>query len=598
MDIFFGWGLEFSPGAAPSVAINAGHAIFMAHATSDHKLFYRQGVPKHATVVWGAEQQYGDGRSPSVAMNRSRVLGVHRAVKGDGLYYELWSLTDGNLSLLGAKRYDEGEPASVGLNEQGVVLEVHPSQRTRRLWYNAGLLDGSSIDWNAKDDFTDGFDPAVALSTTVGRPNAANGIVTYTRNDSSGKEHVYARLVTTDGRRIKIHSEHRIAEGSESSVALLEDGTIVVCYRQSYHLGIKLMQVVGHVIETSAQWGGEVQYDSGWNAATAAANGRAVQIHQSENRAACFYSTSIVTNRSRWMSQRRYQLGNLPLRELILPGSHDAGMYGTGGSVGQCQDKNLFQQLTYGQRWFDLRVIYTFSDIYIHHGTDPAIAYGPKLSEVLDDIKRYLEEGFPELIILKFSHFDHFDADIWKKMVDQVNEKIGRWIHRQPLPNPITRLVDLTLNDYTMSGRNAYHPSVLVVVDKNWAQDYPHEGFWIYRDSSAHDAHVGQLRVFDKYSNTTDYEVMKKGQIQHFLDYDGKCEDKSFCDLFLLSWTLTSPSGSGIRELAEKANPHLADEVANLPITNAHERIINILFVDYAQYARASDVAIAEKLIG
>ncbi len=586
MDVFFGWGLKFGKGKSPSVAMNADQDMVMVHVPSGHELAYRQGVVQRATVAWSPDQRYGDGREPSVGMSRTHALGVHRGVDDDRLFYELFQRGSGNLILIDDGRYDDGLRPCVAINDQGSILQVHKSGTQDRLWYRTGRISNGKVVWNKKDDFADGANQSISLN------NLGQAIVVYSRGGG-----VYYRLVVTDGDDIQIHEEHKAAsEGTHASVAFDDAGRFVLCYS----VGGSLQQRFGRLSGSSVTWGGSVAYDTGDRVTVAAANALAVQVHTSEQDDNDFFTTSLILDRSHWMTERSGQLGTLPLRELVLPGSHDAGTYpDTISLFGKTQDKNIFQQLTYGARWFDLRIKhfgFPYSDLYAFHGFEPLP--GAKLTEMLDDIRDFKQQsGGKELIILKFSHFpDDFTLENWNQMVKQIEERIGPWLYRGPLPEG-KRLADLTLNEY--------NGAVLVVVDKSWAKDHPHPGFWIYRNWDSGDAASGHLRVFDHYSKTADYDKMRDQQIRHFLDYDGFCTDqaKSPCDLFLLSWTLT-PFETGlegvasVRDLAHTPNQHLGDEVAKLPAVNAQGRIINVAFVDFLQYARVSDVAIAEKNTG
>lgn len=578
MDVFFGWGLKMGDGTAPSVAINANQEMVLAYIPSGHELVYRQGLPQHATVAWGETIGYGDGREPSIAMSRSNVLGVHRGVDDDRLFYELGILTEGNIVWMGTGKYDDGMSPKVAINDSGTIFEVHRSQNTGRIWYNVGRIDGTKIDWNAKKDFTDGADPAISLN------NNGQAILTYVRDSA-----VWYRIATTDGKSIVFQAEHKVEDNaSQPGVAVTDEGWFILCYVQSG----ELKQRVGTIDGSTVSWAGAVTFDEGRNVSVAANNGLAVQVHLSTTTDTLFYSTSIITDRSRWMSDRVVDLGMLPLRQLVLPGSHDAGMY-AGGLAGQTQDKNLYQQLTYGMRYFDLRVAAfpITGELYLHHGE----VFGVPLTEGLDDIKSFLQKGGKDMIILKFSHFGSttggdFTSSQYNEMVKLIDDRLGSWIYRGPLPAG-KRLADLTLNDY--DGK------ILIVVDGKWAKEYPHAGYWIYRDATKDGASEGQLRVFDKYSDSDSYDSMKKEQIDHFFQYQGTCKDGSPCDLFLLSWTLTppdwNPSLETVWSLCHTPNQHLADEVGKLPEVNEWGRIINVVYVDYVQYARPSDVAIAEK---
>jgi hypothetical protein len=164
---------------------------------------------------------------------------------------------------------------------------------------------------------------------------------------------------------------------------------------------------------------------------------------------------------------------------------------------------------------------------------------------------------------------------------------------------------------------------------------------WVYRDWTRVTAPgEGDLLVFDVYTGTTDFNAMKGDQIGKFQRYTGssavvaatppppltggiknarKARDLGLDDsdpgesvprrkplplpaprpapqasrtndLFLLSWTLTPITGV---ELASKeANRYLAASIRDLRVPNAAGKIINIVYVDFAQKARVTDVCL------
>ena len=84
---------------------------------------------------------------------------------------------------------------------------------------------------------------------------------------------------------------------------------------------------------------------------------------------------------------------------------------------------------------------------------------------------------------------------------------------------------------------------------------------------------------------------MKKNQFGKFNDFNGFCENKvTPCDLFLLSWTLTFPTA--IWSFAQEPDRLLGNDIRELTIPNQYGQIVNMLYVDYVEYARPADVAL------
>ncbi|HKO02149.1 MAG TPA: hypothetical protein VJ032_10670, partial [Thermoanaerobaculia bacterium] len=151
------------------------------------------------------------------------------------------------------------------------------------------------------------------------------------------------------------------------------------------------------------------------------------------------------------------------------------------------------------------------------------------------------------------------------------------------------RLAEMTLGEYVADG-----PAILVVVDLHYAIETKTPGFWVYRDWQSGTPAQGDLNVFDQYSRTVSFETMQKDQLKKFANYDGRMKNDPNipCDLFLLSWTLTPDTAVWFAAVA--ANRRLGQYVRRATIPNAQHCIMNLLYVDYVEFARVTDVAISD----
>lgn len=326
-----------------------------------------------------------------------------------------------------------------------------------------------------------------------------------------------------------------------------------------------------------------------------------------------------------WMRDNYDKLKDKTLKQLVLPASHDAGMYlgpttadyaavalGPAGMAAYCaasdcsflgraQDLDIYGQLSYGVRYFDLRPRYTIltHELVIHHTVS-----GPPVSAVLADVNRFFKEGHRELVILKFSAYNRFDQDVFNQLCSLIQDRrngLGDYlIVPQNLPGGYQRcdygnclehlgprLADRPLSAYLGQGRD--RGAILVFCDgkpekgtdgkpeKGTGTDFQIPdwpgmgqgvaGIYRYRDWYALDAERGDLTVFDVYSNTEDLDEMRdgmkpdpsgltqrtgdplpQGQLPKFDKFDGYCQNevpvvggsaRVPCDLFLLSWALT-----------------------------------------------------------
>ena len=286
---------------------------------------------------------------------------------------------------------------------------------------------------------------------------------------------------------------------------------------------------------------------------------------------------------SRWMEDHLDVWGKRPLKQWVLPASHDSAMYESGWvkSLAQTQDLSIYEQLKYGIRYFDLRPQWSGGAIYMHHG--PVL--GPKLADVLDDVRRFCREPHRELIILKFSHYEAIDDNAYRQMVAQITERLDPWLYKS-LPKG-KRLAEIPLRNLLKE-----KSTVFVVCDGGFPLANRTPGIWVYRDWSAGDPEQGGLRVYDCYADTTDSGRMKADQFGKFARYDGKCQWRPEvpCDLFLLSWTLTP--ATCVRAYAELPNRKLAEDIKELKSPNRFGRIPNLLYADYVESAHLLDVAL------
>ncbi len=310
-----------------------------------------------------------------------------------------------------------------------------------------------------------------------------------------------------------------------------------------------------------------------------------------------FYD-DLSLDKSKWM----YSLFNnkgLTLKDIVIPGTHDAGMYlGGFSTLGKTQDQNISQQLLGGVRYFDLRPFYSRNrlvqpDVYVY---DPRIfishegILGPNIDDVFDDIDRFMSSGSKEIILLKISHYrgdfkNHAQEgfDLLKK---KILEKLGRWLLTD---KPAQRICDTPLEK--LFGK------VILLIDDDSATENNtpgiREGDGIYRYKNFNDAYPsnGSVTVYDDYSNTTDYSTMRNDQINKFNNFEGTCtaDLHVVCDLFLLSWTLTPITD--VWHYAKIANEKLMNEMVSIGY-NKYHKIPNILYVDYYQYSSVTNICI------
>ncbi|KAK5210406.1 hypothetical protein LTR41_004074 [Exophiala xenobiotica] len=274
-----------------------------------------------------------------------------------------------------------------------------------------------------------------------------------------------------------------------------------------------------------------------------------------------------------WMEQNLPTIGCLTLQDIVLPGSHDAGIseinYAHGGNAAntQAQFLNIEGQLQAGIRYFDIRPSISHGQFYTGHYTDQLGANGESIADIISDINSFTAKGFNELIILELSHsldtdndYDAFDDTQYSNLLTQISKNLKHLYtgHGSDL------LTTVPLSDFISSG-----PAIVVICDerdKNWlsANKFLNKGFY----------GPGQLPVYNNYADTTELNTMQQDQYTKFAAQTKKPDNPD--QLFLLSWTFTQNvadaigiggSGSSLLESATYFNGFLPQTGGTVPYT-------------------------------
>lgn len=130
------------------------------------------------------------------------------------------------------------------------------------------------------------------------------------------------------------------------------------------------------------------------------------------------------------------------LKDIVIPGSHDAGMSvltATGGqqkgTINECntltQTQNIKTQLNEGLRMFDIRIGEFNKELYTKHSSSDCMAeavgggYGEKFDDVLSGLKQFLNTNKKEFVLLTLSHFCEKEASA-QRVADEMISKLGK----------------------------------------------------------------------------------------------------------------------------------------------------------------------------
>jgi hypothetical protein len=196
-----------------------------------------------------------------------------------------------------------------------------------------------------------------------------------------------------------------------------------------------------------------------------------------------------------WMEKLAIDCPDIKIKDLVLPGSHDAGMYEMNGNLDLpvythlvldlliplfpicaneikiilgmhgtrialenlsiTQKDDAYNQMKIGTRYFDFRPAYDKSDseknVYHVHGIVPGVQF----KDFLEGINKYLEEHQNEIAIIRISysgidkHFEHLDkTGVEKFLKEYISDEVG-----YDLPIDFKKCHDQSLDQVVSSGK-------------------------------------------------------------------------------------------------------------------------------------------------
>ncbi|MDB5034985.1 MAG: cell surface protein [Chlorobi bacterium] len=322
-----------------------------------------------------------------------------------------------------------------------------------------------------------------------------------------------------------------------------------------------------------------------------------------------YFSFTYDQDFANWMRNSYDILKDRTLREICIPGAHDAATYtlqhcstGAGTCNTQTQRRNMVGMLEAGVRYFDIRPAIDNSTMYSGHFSNSIVGIvgccGDTMQNILDAVKSFMEAGARELVVLKFSHYldrsageFSFTSDQMDALINQVEKTLNGY-----LPKTNQRLADIPMSSYIGT-----QGSVLAVFDQ-YTYNADNPGIYSYADLDPDNPSLdANLVVYDHYSDTNDLDTMVDGQLTQLYtsaDHAG--------DLFLLSWTLTLSgtqatfSSTCISEIAMQANnaliPNIRAQMDQKKITE--EFIPNIIYTDFCDgFVTATCMALNQMLL-
>ena len=298
-------------------------------------------------------------------------------------------------------------------------------------------------------------------------------------------------------------------------------------------------------------------------------------------------STLTDNDYSNWMGNLPNEKQLCPLKDLVIPGSHNSGAFfldqnlevgpdessfvqTLGSMFGKVaksvvhswavtQSLNIYDQLMAGIRYLDLRVALRNKDnqIRVLHGL-----YGVGIEEVLEDVKRFVVKHPKEIVILDFNHFYNMDCTAHERLADTLLA-----LFSEILRSPGNETTNVTLQDMWANEEKV----IIFYQEYEVISCFP--CFW-----SAHS-------ICSPFPNTTDRKLLLE-----FLNK--QCTKSAFPrDTFHVTQAILTPQTSSVLQnmtstlkdvLALKCNHHVCGWLKALSDSKVHK--FNIIMADFVEY--------------
>ena len=281
-----------------------------------------------------------------------------------------------------------------------------------------------------------------------------------------------------------------------------------------------------------------------------------------------------VAELSSWMSMIE---DDTLLTELVIPGSHDSGTKGM-NLVAETQDKTYLEQLERGFRYFDTRVMYTGGEFYMYHSVKGEMKY----SQVLEDVKAFLDENPTETVILDFQWTEGGND---KGIFDMLEEKLSDKLINVEGESALEFVKALTLGE-------ARGKCLIFVGQDESNLDRPYQ---IARDKDSEEREGSALRSYYNvsYNRSSSQKYIEK-YIPEYIEMFKNSKGGMFVLQGQLTYMLTS-----IRDGEAKHDPNMNAYVKGLYESNDLQ-YINIIMRDFVNCEKASyilNLNVAKKLV-
>ncbi|MGD0887645.1 MAG: hypothetical protein ABR889_00205 [Acidobacteriaceae bacterium] len=258
-----------------------------------------------------------------------------------------------------------------------------------------------------------------------------------------------------------------------------------------------------------------------------------------------------TTDPENWMQDNIGTLGSRTLKQICIPGSHDAGMstFGPGSTVGAAPCNTLTQttgiagQLASGARYFDIRPVISDGNYDTGHYSGSMGADGQSISSVISDINAFTA-NHNELIILYLSHdcdtdsagYPAFNEIQWQALFDQMYgpDHMGGLNHLFTGQSDTIYLDTEKIENFICPNNTQPRPCVLVVIDpedtsmKSFLAGFAQDGVFTSANYDPYNCYADKQSTPDMIADQVGKMILQEHPLP-----------PATPKYFLFSWTLT-----------------------------------------------------------
>ncbi len=268
---------------------------------------------------------------------------------------------------------------------------------------------------------------------------------------------------------------------------------------------------------------------------------------------------------SEWMS---YIKDDVKIKNVVIPGSHDAGTYGMNW-MAETQNRELAEQLASGSRYLDLRVWKKGDKYFVFHGPIKGCDFLP----IVDEINAFLDSHPTEFLVLDMQKFKGGSQN---DVINILSAKLGDKIVKNTTSSADIDYVDnLTVAD--VRGK--------CLVFWGDPETVSNGDFLFLRDHNSGRRENAVLRSFysRKYNTLSSASYIKKGLPTYLSLHKEKPQG-----LFVLQGQLTDPVFVvGPKAIEALHNANMSEYIKNFDTENNH---VNIIMRDFIGPKKCAEI--------